>query len=72
MQHHAAKVDGGMQWLKWSSLRGTGALAQGSTGRDGTGSRGRVRTKHQNRMKALPGGPSEEVVFTDQQHCQTT
>ena len=25
------------------------------------------RLKHQNRMKALLGGPSEEVVFTDQQ-----
>ena len=39
--------------------------------KDGTGSRGRVKTKHQNRMKVLLGGSSEEVVFTDQQLCQT-
>ena len=51
--------------------RGTRASAQASTGRDCTGSWGRVKTKHQNRMKALLGGPSEEVVFTDQQLCQT-
>ena len=32
----------GMQWLKWSSLRGTGASAQASTGRECTGSRGQI------------------------------
>ena len=32
----------GIQWLKWSSLRGTGASAQASTGRECTGSRGQI------------------------------
>ena len=34
--------------------------------RDCTGTRGRVKTKHQNCTTALVGGPLEEVVFTDQ------
>ena len=52
-----------MQWLKWSSLRGTGALSW----RRGAGG----DTGHQNRINAMLGGPSEEVAFTDQQLCQT-
>ena len=53
----------GMQWLKWSrSLRGTGAYLKHQLAEiaQDLGDKG-----HQNRIKAMLGGPSEEVVFSN-------
>ena len=53
------------EWLKWSrSLRGTGAYLKHQLAEI---AQDLGDTAHQNRIDAMLGGPSEEVVFTDQQ-----